>query len=96
MALAEMQRIVDELELEIPGVTLAVTHRVGALRVGELAVVCAASSKHRPEAFKACRRLIDEIKARVPIWKREHGPDGAYWVGWRDARCEAHDHGTHK
>jgi molybdopterin synthase catalytic subunit len=92
MAIAEMQRIVDELEREIAGVTLAVTHRVGSLRVGELAVVCAASAPHRPEAFTACRRLIDEIKARVPIWKREHGPDGAYWVGWRDARCT---HGAH-
>jgi molybdopterin synthase catalytic subunit len=92
MAMAEMERIVNELEREFSGVTLAVTHRVGALTVGELAVVCAASAPHRPEAFKACRRLIDEIKARVPIWKREHGPDGAYWVGWRDARCEGHDH----
>jgi molybdopterin synthase catalytic subunit len=33
--------------------------------------------------------LIDRIKARVPIWKREHGPSGPYWVGWEDARCEA-------
>lgn len=92
MAIAEMQRIVEELEREIPGVVLAVTHRVGALRVGDLAVVCAASAPHRPEAFRACRKLIDEIKARVPIWKREHGPDGAYWVGWRDARCDEHGH----
>lgn len=99
MAIAEMQRIVDELEREFAGVTVAVTHRVGALRVGDLAVVCAASAPHRPEAFRACRKLIDEIKARVPIWKREHGPDGAYWVGWKDARCEAHDHhspGAHR
>jgi molybdopterin synthase catalytic subunit len=42
---------------------------------------------HREEAFLACRALIDRIKARVPIWKREHGPNGAYWVGWHDARC---------
>jgi molybdopterin synthase catalytic subunit len=93
MAVAEMRRIVEDIEREVPVVRLAVVHRVGALRVGDAAVVCAASAPHRGEAFSACRRLIDEIKARVPIWKREHGPEGAYWVGWRDARCEAHDHG---
>jgi molybdopterin synthase catalytic subunit len=92
MAVAEMLRIVDELEREFGGVQLAVTHRVGSLRVGDVAVVCAASAPHRPEAFAACRKLIDEIKARVPIWKREHGPDGAYWVGWRDARCDHEGH----
>lgn len=87
MAIAEMKRIVEELEREMPEVKLAVTHRRGALRVGELAVVCAASAPHRGEAFTACRALIDRIKERVPIWKREHGPEGAYWVGWKDARC---------
>ncbi|MBI2393587.1 MAG: molybdenum cofactor biosynthesis protein MoaE [Deltaproteobacteria bacterium] len=93
MALAEMHRIVDEIQRTDPEVRVAVTHRVGALRVGDVAVVCAASAPHRGEAFAACRRLIDEIKARVPIWKREHGPEGAYWVGWRDARCEPGGHG---
>lgn len=87
MALAEMQRIAEEIEQDAPGVRVAVAHRLGALRVGDLAVVCAASAPHRSEAFAACRRLIDEIKHRAPIWKREHGPEGAYWVGWADARC---------
>lgn len=91
MALAEMRRIAGELAAEIAGVRLAVVHRTGPLAVGELAVVCAASAPHRDEAFRACRALIDRVKARVPIWKREHGPDGAYWVGWQDARCDAHD-----
>jgi molybdopterin synthase catalytic subunit len=62
-------------------------HRTGTLSVGDVAVVCAASAPHRGEAYRACRALIDRVKARVPIWKREHGPDGAYWVGWQDARC---------
>lgn len=92
MARAEMARIKDELEREIAGVRVAIHHRIGALRVGELAVVCAASAPHRSEAFDACRRAIDEVKARVPIWKREHGPDGPYWVGWEDARCTGHEH----
>lgn len=92
MALAEMTRIVDELELERPDVRCAARHRIGALSIGDVAVVCVASAPHRDEAFAACRALIDRIKERVPIWKREHGPDGAYWVGWEDARCTA-DHG---
>ncbi|MGH7434442.1 MAG: molybdenum cofactor biosynthesis protein MoaE [Polyangiaceae bacterium] len=92
MAVAEMGRIVAEIEREIPGVVLAVAHRTGSLAVGEVAVVCAASSVHRGEAQRACRDLIDRIKERVPIWKREHGPDGAYWVGWKDARCADPDH----
>jgi molybdopterin synthase catalytic subunit len=89
MAISEMERIAKSLSND--DVTVAVAHRLGALRVGDIAVVCAASAAHRPAAFVACRALIDEIKAHVPIWKREHGPQGAYWVGWRDARCE-HEH----
>ncbi len=96
MALAEMSRIVAEIGAELAGVSLAVAHRTGVLAVGDIAVVCAASSTHRGEAIAACRALIDRIKERVPIWKREHGPAGAYWVGWRDARCHddhpRHDH----
>ncbi len=98
MALAEMTRIADEIAAEIPGLRLAVIHRVGSLAVGDVAVVCAASAPHRGEAYRACRALIDRVKARVPIWKREHGPEGAYWVGWQDARCGDegdHDHAGH-
>jgi molybdopterin synthase catalytic subunit len=94
MAEKEMQRIAEEIAAELPAVRLAALHRVGALGVGELAVVCAAGARHRAEAFTACRRLIDRIKERVPIWKREHGPDGPYWVGWEDARCRG-EHGDH-
>lgn len=99
MAVAEMARVVEELEAEIPVVRLAVHHRVGALVVGDVAIVCAASSPHRGEAFRAGRLLIDRIKERVPIWKREIGPDGHAWVGWEDARCTPghhdHDHSHH-
>ncbi len=91
MARSEMAAIGAELAREIPGVRLAAVHRVGKLEVGELAIVCAASAPHRGEAFRACRALIDRIKERVTIWKREHGPDGPYWVGWQDARCLGHD-----
>jgi molybdopterin synthase catalytic subunit len=101
MAAKEMARIGAEISAEIAGVELAVLHRVGSLTVGQIAVVCAASAAHRGEAFSACRLLIDRIKARVPIWKREHGPSGPYWVGWEDARCSPegdghHHHGEHE
>ena len=89
MVVKEMARIGEELQRAFPGTRLAATHRVGALSIGEDAIVCAASAAHRGEAFEASKRLIDEIKARAPIWKREHGPDGPYWVGWEDARCVA-------
>lgn len=96
MAEKEMQRIAQGIAEEFPGVKLAALHRIGSLSVGDLAVVCAAGAAHRGEAFKACRALIDRIKERVPIWKREHGPDGPYWVGWEDARCGGeHDHHGH-
>jgi molybdopterin synthase catalytic subunit len=82
MAEKEMERIGRELEAEIEGVRVAAHHRTGALEIGDLAVVCAAGAAHRDQAFSACRALIDRIKERVPIWKREHGPEGPYWIGW--------------
>lgn len=100
MATREMERIAEEIEAEIEGVRVAATHRIGLLEVGDAAVICAASAPHRAEAFRACRELIDRIKSRVPVWKREIGPDGAAWVGWEDARCgsgrDAHKQGTHE
>ena len=83
MAEKEMQRIAEEIVRELPGVRLAALHRIGSLAVGELAVVCAAGSVHRSEAFAACRALIDRIKQTVPIWKKEKGPNGEEWVGWQ-------------
>jgi molybdopterin synthase catalytic subunit len=92
MARAELERIAREVESMAAGVRVAAIHRMGSLGVGEVAVVCAASAPHRREAFEAARALIERIKAQVPIWKREHGPDGSSWVGWVDARCTSHDH----
>jgi molybdopterin converting factor subunit 1 len=81
MAVTEMTRLCDEIEAEIAGTRLAVEHRVGRLTIGEVAVVIAAAAPHRAEAFTACRALIDRLKQRVPIWKKEVGDDGAEWVG---------------
>ena len=80
MAEAEMERIEADLAARFPAVRLVMRHRVGRLLVGEVAVVVAASAPHREEAFAACRAGIEEIKARVPVWKREWGPDGSVWV----------------
>lgn len=64
------------------GVRMAAAHRIGHLRVGDVALVAVAASPHRAEAFAACARLVDEIKSRVPIWKRQHLADGpSEWVG---------------
>jgi molybdopterin synthase catalytic subunit len=61
---------------------LAAVHRTGDLEIGDLAVVVAVSTGHRAEAFDACRALIDELKASVPIWKHQLFADGsAEWVG---------------
>lgn len=57
-------------------------HRTGDLAVGDLAVVCAVSAEHRAEAFEGARRLIEELKATVPIWKRQEYAEGDHtWVG---------------
>jgi molybdopterin synthase catalytic subunit len=80
MAEAECDRIVTEAERQWP-VHVAVEHRTGQLEVGDAAVMIAAAGAHRHEAFDACRYVIEEVKRRVPIWKREHFEDGtASWV----------------
>jgi molybdopterin synthase catalytic subunit len=81
MAEAECARVVAEAESRWP-VTVALRHRVGQLDVGDAAVAVVAASAHRDEAFLACRYVIEEVKRRVPIWKRELFADGSVaWVG---------------
>jgi molybdopterin synthase catalytic subunit len=79
MAEEECARIVAEAETRWP-VRVALAHRVGALAIGDTAVAVAAAGAHRDEAFAACRFVIEEVKGRVPIWKKEFYQDGA--VGW--------------
>ncbi|WP_340558171.1 molybdenum cofactor biosynthesis protein MoaE [Streptomyces sp. GSL17-111] len=79
---AEMRRIAERVTAEFPVRALAAVHRVGDLRVGDLAVVVAVSCPHRGEAFSACRKLIDDLKHEVPIWKHQVFADGTdEWVG---------------
>lgn len=80
LAEREMGRILSEVAATVEHGRIAAEHRVGRLAVGEVAVVVAASAPHRDGAFAAARAAIDRIKAEVPIWKREIGPDGAEWV----------------
>jgi molybdopterin synthase catalytic subunit len=64
------------------GLRTAAAHRYGELAIGDIALVAAVAAPHRAEAFAACQRLVDEIKARTPIWKRQHLSDGtSEWVG---------------
>jgi len=80
MAEKEMGRIAEAVSRAHPEAILAMRHRIGRLQIGDVAVAVVAAAPHREEAFAACREGIEAIKARVPIWKREHGPDGAVWV----------------
>jgi molybdopterin synthase catalytic subunit len=81
MAEAECARIVAEAEARWPA-RIALAHRVGALAIGEAAVAIAAGAAHREAAFAACRFVIEEVKRRLPIWKKEFYADGTIeWVG---------------
>lgn len=80
MAEKVIRALVAEVEAET-GARIAVLHRIGKLAIGDLAVVIAAAAAHRAEAFTACRAVIDRLKERAPIWKKEFGDDGAVWVG---------------
>jgi molybdopterin converting factor subunit 1 len=81
MAERKLAEIGAQLAAEMPGVRVAIVHRVGALTVGETAVVIAASAPHRAAAFDACRAAIDRLKQSVPIWKKEIADDGEEWIG---------------
>ena len=78
----ELMRVVVDIAARHDHVALAAEHRVGALQIGDLAVVVAAGAAHRGDAFAAARDLIDTLKAEVPIWKEQHFTDGSVeWVG---------------
>ena len=76
----KIAEVVAEVRERWPVRRVAAIHRVGELGVGEISIAVAVSSPHRVDAFEAGRYLIDEVKARAPIWKKEHWPGGAEWV----------------
>ena len=92
LAVKEGERIIAEARGRFPILDAACVHRVGSLAVGDLAVWVGVSAHHRDEAFAACRYIIDEVKHRVPIWKKEHYVNGD--TGWVNCeRCAEPAHG---
>jgi len=80
MAVPLMKEIAAETKRRFPVTEVRLVHRVGRLAIGETSVAVAVASPHRAEAFEACRFAIDELKATVPIWKKEYYADGTAWL----------------
>ena len=80
MAISEIMKIVNQANDTWKLLGYAVSHRVGLLNTGEIAVVVAVSTAHRKASFEACQFIIDSLKQTVPIWKREVFEDGDQWV----------------
>ena len=77
-----LERLAAQVASDEDVLGVAVSHRVGHVRVGEAAIVAAVAAAHRTEAFDACRRLVETVKAELPVWKRELLADGTHhWVG---------------
>ncbi len=81
LAIKELDAICGEAIARFDLVDARAIHRLGLVPIGEVAVAIACAAPHRAAAFDGCRYIIDELKQRVPIWKRETTTDGAVWVG---------------
>ncbi len=91
LAVKEGDKIIAEAMARFPILHAECVHREGLLEIGECAVWVGVTSAHRDEAFAACRYIIDEVKVRLPIWKKEYYADGnSGWVNCE--RCAAHAH----
>ena len=89
LAVKEGERVIAEAKDRFPLLHARCVHRSGLLEIGECAVWVGVSSAHRDEAFLACRYIIDQVKVRLPIWKKEHYVGGdSGWVNCE--RCAAH------
>ncbi|MFY1573664.1 molybdenum cofactor biosynthesis protein MoaE [Verrucosispora sp. WMMD703] len=76
-----LQEVADEVAADPDVYAVAISHRIGPLAIGDVALAAAVSTAHRAAAFAACARLVDEAKARLPIWKRQVFTDGTEeWV----------------
>jgi molybdopterin synthase catalytic subunit len=75
-----MEEIGREALARWPIRRVAIVHRIGRLEIGDCSVVIAVASAHRREAFEACRFMVDALKQKVPIWKKEHYTDGEIWI----------------
>jgi len=77
---AEIGKFIDAAVTRFALHDARVIHRVGAIAPGEAIVMVLTAAAHRREAFEACDYLMDYLKSRAPLWKKEHGPDGARWI----------------
>lgn len=81
-AVKHLRTVAERVCADSAVTALAAVHRTGDLKIGDAAVIVAVAASHRDVAFAACRQLIDDLKAEVPIWKHQHFSDGASeWVG---------------
>src|SRR5207248_5152097 len=81
MVEAEFVRLLTDARARWPEARIAVRHRLGTIPVGEASIAIAAAAPHRAQAFEACRYVIEEVKRRVPVWKKELRVDGSeVWV----------------
>jgi len=93
LAIKEGERIINEATQKFGVLKAACVHRVGELGIGDVAVWVGVSSAHRGEAFDACRYIIDAVKHRLPIWKKEHYVNGdSGWVNCERCAEAAHEH----
>ncbi|GAA1844174.1 molybdenum cofactor biosynthesis protein MoaE [Brevibacterium marinum] len=82
VAPAQIAEVAAEIAAKHPAVRLSVVHRVGGLEIGDVALAAVVASPHRRDSFEACSELVDEVKARVAIWKHQFFADGDdEWVG---------------
>ena len=96
LAEREAERILEEARQRFEISCVACAHRVGSLAIGEIAVWVGVSAPHRGAAFDACRYVIDEIKHRLPIWKKEFYEDGdSGWVNCEHCAAAGHEHHHH-
>ncbi len=86
MAIKTMQQIESEIQQQWPGTHVAITHRIGAVAIGEISVVIAVSSPHREMCYSASKYAIERLKEIVPIWKKEVWEDGSEWKGSQSGR----------
>ena len=95
LAIKEGAKIIEEARTKFPILLADCVHREGLLEIGECAVWVGVTSAHRDEAFAACRYIIDEVKIRLPVWKKEFYVNGdSGWVNCE--RCVAHAHPERK
>ena len=80
MAVKQLQAIREETLAKFGVEDVAIVHRYGNLGVSENIMMIAVGAGHRPEAFEACRYVLETIKEKVPLWKKEFTPEGDYWI----------------